>query len=427
MQVDVQRLEPCKVALNIQVPPEEISRTVNSVFDRFAKRTTVPGFRKGKAPRKLAERYIDADMVREAALDQVVQNAYQEALRETGIEPYEQASVELKEFEEGQPLSFTATVPTRPEVELGEYQGIEARRVVVAITEEDVSRELLRIREQAARFEDVQEPADDGDRILCSIQVAVEGQPVPEASVENAWLQVGTNLTEFDQNLRGMTPGETKEFDFTYPEDMENEALAGKPAHATVKVERVQRRSVPAEDEEFARSIGYESLEAMRATFREQLEEAARQQADDYLERDIVAEIVKRSTVHFPPSMVDQEVAHRIESLMSGLERRNLTMDAYLSHLDKSLAELEAEFAEESRQILTNTLVLSRIAHDNDISVSQEEVMEELNRRAQATGADPKVMRQVMQDQGEMSRLTNSVFIRKVMDYLKSVSNIKEA
>jgi trigger factor len=208
---------------------------------------------------------------------------------------------------------------------------------------------------------------------------------------------------------------------------MENEALAGKPAHATVNVERVQRRNVPAEDEEFAKSIGYESLEAMRAQFREQLEEAARQQADDYLERDIVAEIVKRSTVHFPPSMVDQEVAHRIESLMSGLERRNLTMEAYLSHLDKSLADLEAEFAEESRQILTNTLILSHIAHDNDISVSKAEVEEELNRRAAAAGADPKVMRQVMQDQGEMNRLTNSVFIRKVMDYLKSVSKIKEA
>src|ERR1700736_3865793 len=101
MQVDVQQLEPCKVALNIQVPPEQITQTIDNVFNRFAKRTTVPGFRKGKAPRKLAERYIDVDAVREAALDQVIQDAYQEALKETGIQPYEQASVELKEFEEG--------------------------------------------------------------------------------------------------------------------------------------------------------------------------------------------------------------------------------------------------------------------------------------------------------------------------------------
>ncbi len=116
MQVDVQQLEPCKVALNIQVPPEQITQTIDTVFNRFVKRTTVPGFRKGKAPRKLAERYIDVDAVREAALDQVIQQAYQEALKETGIQPYDQASVELKEFEEGQPLAFTATVPTRPEV-----------------------------------------------------------------------------------------------------------------------------------------------------------------------------------------------------------------------------------------------------------------------------------------------------------------------
>src|ERR1051326_5429028 len=107
MQVDVQRLEPCKVALNIQVPPERINEIADRVFDRYARRTTVPGFRKGKAPRKLAERYIDAAAVRQAALDQVIQDAFQAALKETGIQPYDQASVELKEFEEGQPLAFT--------------------------------------------------------------------------------------------------------------------------------------------------------------------------------------------------------------------------------------------------------------------------------------------------------------------------------
>src|SRR2546422_9306525 len=122
MQVELQELEPCKVALNIQIPPEQVAKTLDRVFDQFAKQTAVPGFRKGKAPRKLAERYIDGDAVREAALDQVIKDAYQEALKETGIQPYEQASVELKEFEEGQPLAFTATVPTRPEIELGEYK-----------------------------------------------------------------------------------------------------------------------------------------------------------------------------------------------------------------------------------------------------------------------------------------------------------------
>src|SRR5205085_8335823 len=128
----------------------------------------------------------------------------------------------------------------------------------------------------------------------------------------------------------------------------------------------------------------------------------------------------------FTESMVDEEVAHRVATLIKGLERRNLTIEDYLAHHRKSLAEVEAEYADEARQILTNTLVLSRIAHDNDISVTDDEVAEELNQRAAAAGADPKVMRQVMQDQGEMSRVTNSVFIRKVMEFLKSVSVVKE-
>jgi trigger factor len=427
MQVDVQRLEPCKVALTIQVPPEQITRTADQVFNRFAKRTTVPGFRKGKAPRKLAERYIDVAAVREAAMDQVIQDAYKEALKQAEIEPYDQASVELKEFEEGQPLTFTATVPTRPEVELGDYKGIEARRVLVPITDEDVSRELQRVREQSARYENVEEPAAEGDRVQARIGVTINGEPVPESSHESAWLLVGANFPEFDEHVRGIKPGEEREFDFTFPEDLEDKERAGQKAHAKLKVERVQRRLVPEEDDAFAKSIGFEDVEALRADFRRQLEEAAQRQADEFVERDIVAEAVKRSTVHFPQSMVDEEVAHRMDTLLKGLERRGIIMDDYLAHQKKSLAELEADFAEEARQVITNTLVLSRIAHDNDISASQAEVQEELERRAKETGADPKVMRQVLQDQGELNRLINQVFMRKVLDYLKSVSVVKEA
>jgi trigger factor len=427
MQVDVQQLEPCKVALNIQVPPEQITQTIDNVFNRFAKRTTVPGFRKGKAPRKLAERYIDVDAVREAAMDQVIQDAYQAALKETGIQPYDQASVELKEFEEGQPLAFTATVPTRPEVELGEYKGIEVRRVVVPIGDAEVAQELQRVREQSARFEEVEEEAADGDRVQAKVEVTLDGEPVPEQSAENAWLLLGTNFPEFDQHLRGVKPGESREFDFTFPAELEDPERAGKLAHASVQVQHVQRRIVPAEDEEFAKSVGYESLEALRADFRQQLQKAADEQADDFVERDLVNEVVKRSTVHFPQSMVDEEVAHRMDTLLKGLERRGIDMDAYLAYQKKSLADLEAEYAEEARRVITNTLVLSRVAHDNDISVSKAEIEAELKARAQAAGADPKVMQQVMQDQGEMNRLTNSVFMKKVMDYLKSVSEIKEA
>ena len=167
--------------------------------------------------------------------------------------------------------------------------------------------------------------------------------------------------------------------------------------------------------------------EALRADFRAQLEKAAEQQADEFVERDIVAEVIKRSRVHFPQSMVDEEVAHRMDTLLKGLQRRGIEMDAYLAYQKKSLADLEAEYAEEARRVITNTLVLSRIAHDNDISVSKAEIEAELKARAQAAGADPQVMQQVMQDQGEMNRLTNSVFMKKVMDYLKSVSVVKEA
>src|SRR5829696_8648713 len=146
--VEQNQVEPCKVALVIQVPPEDVARTLDTVFNQFARQVTVPGFRRGKAPRKLAERYIDPDAVKEAAVEKLIQSAFRQALEQTGLEPYSQASVEAPEFLEDDAFRFKATIPLRPEVQLGDYRGLQVRRVEVPITDTEVDRELARIREQ---------------------------------------------------------------------------------------------------------------------------------------------------------------------------------------------------------------------------------------------------------------------------------------
>lgn len=427
IEVQKEQLEPCKVALNIQVPPEQVARTLDSVFTQFAKRVTVPGFRRGKAPRKLVERYIDQDAVKEAAVEKLVRDAYRQALEQTGIQPYDQASVESPEFLEDEAFRFKATVPLRPDVQLGDYQGIEVRRTEVSIGEGDIDRELARIREQAARFEELEEAAQEGDRLQASVRVTVEGQAVEDATAENAWLLVGSNFPEFDRGVLGIAPGEERTFTFTYPADVSDADRAGKQAEATVKAVKVQRRIVPELDDAFAQSLGHDTLDVLREEIRSQLKEAAARQADDFAERDLLEQVVRRATINFPESMVDEEVAERLDSLIKGLERRRLTMEDYLQSAGKDLAALEQEYAEDARRQIKNSLVLLRIAEENDLRLEEADVDAEIERRAQAASADSKMMRKLLEDQGEIGRLRNQVFFRKVLDHLKSVSNITEA
>jgi trigger factor len=414
------------VALSIQIPPEKVAQTLDTVFSQFVKQASVPGFRRGKAPRKLAERYIDGEMVRQVALDRLLNEAYREALDEKGLSPFSEPEVELDDYKEGEALTFKATVPLRPTVELGDYKGIPLRRIVVPITETDVERELTRLREGSAHYHEVEEAAQEGDRVLSNVRIEVDGQVVEDASASNAWLIVGNNLPDFDAQLTGIRPGEMCTFRFTYPQDYSDAERAGKEAATTVESIRVQRRHVPDLDDEFAASLGIASVAELRQRIREDLERQAARQADDYLEGELIEKVVERSTVRFPQSMVDEDVADRMRRLIANLESRKLTLQDYLANSRKDLAALEAELAEEARRRVANTLVLNAIAAEQDIQITEEDVEEEIRRRAERISTDADVMRRILEKQEELDTVRNSVFIDKILDYLKSVSEIQE-
>lgn len=430
MQVTVEQeqLDRCKVALKILVPPEEVARAQDSVFKDLARHVTVPGFRRGKAPRKLVERMIDPGSLKEEAVEKLIKNAFRQALEETGLRPYGQATVDSPEFLDDDAFRFNATIPLPPEVQIGDYQGIEVHRTLVPITDQMIEGELTRMREQAARFEEVESAAQEGDRIQASVKITVEGEVVEEAEGKNTWLIVGANFPEFDQNVIGISPGEERTFTFTYPAEMEDESKAGKQAEGLVAVQRVQRRLVPELDDPFAQSLGHADLAELKGEIRRQLEEMATRQADDFLERELLEQAVNRASIDFPDAMVDEEVAASMDGLIKEVDRRRLTLDDYLQSAGKTLSELESELAEDARRKIKNSLVLMKIAEEHQIAVTPEDVDAEVRRRAQAVSADPAMMRRLIEEQeGEMGRLEQQLFFRKCLDHLKSVSKITEA
>jgi trigger factor len=429
--VSQEQIDPCHVALTVQVAPEDLKKAIESVFNKFAKRTTVPGFRPGKAPRHLVKRFIDDNRVQEMALDESLNSAYRAAVKEAQVRVYAHADPQVdlpeEEVDPEKGYTFKATVALEPQVELGSLEGLTARRYLTPISDADVDKELARLAERAATFEPTTEPAVDGDRVRAAIHVMVDGELVEGMHYHHPTLiQVGSNFEEFDAGLRGVTAGEEKTFTFTYPADAEEEDLRGKTAEAAIEVVEVLRRTVPPVDEDFAVKAGLESLETLRERVRAGLQAQADAAADQDVNNTLVDELVRRATVHFPEEMVEREASGRVDNLIRALQTRNLTLNDFLAARKTDLATYQNSLREQARDSIRNTLVVLEFARQNGIRVSDKEVQEEIRLRAEIEGVKPAEMRRLLAETGDLDSIDDRIFFRKIAALLREKAQVTE-
>lgn len=431
VEVQQEQLEPCRVALTISVPPDDIRKAMDSVFNQFAKRTSVPGFRPGKAPRHLLKRFIDEGRVRDLALERALTDAYQDAVRQSGVSPYAHAEpqVELpdEEMDPEKGFSFKATIATEPHVHLGEIDGLSARRVTALVNDDEVQREIDRLREQAATFEATDEPAVEGDRVRLTAVFTLDGEVDEESSfAEPTLLQLGSNLDTFDAGLVGVKSGEEKQFRFTYPADFDDDELRGREAQVDAHIIEVLRRTVPEASDALAARAGFADLAEMKDKLQAMLQAQSDAAAEQDVNHSLVREAVRRSTVHLPDEMVEREVSERVDTLIQNLQRRGYTLDQFLASEKRDLAELQAEFREQATEKLSNTMVLLEVARANSIAVTDRDVEDEVRRRAEAENVKTSQMRRVLSDSGEIGAIRERVFYRKVLALLRDKAEIRE-
>ncbi len=434
MLLKQEQLNPCEVELEVEVDSEKVRSAIDQTYDRLAKTTTVPGFRKGKAPRVVLRNYLDSEKVKDSAARSLMKTAYSEALTESKLEPYAPADVELVKFEEGEPMVFKAKVPLPPKVELGEYVGIEVERRVAEITEEDIDEQVEELRKAHADMVPVADrPVQEGDHI----RVRVSDNPEDTESTPMP-VVVGQNLPDFDKGVVGVNAGEQKTVEVTYPEDHQNEELRGQTRSLAVTVLDVEEMRLPELTDEWVKStFGAEdsegedqaekidSVEKLRARIRSVMERSAVQQADAEVRGRVVEQVVNNSTVCFPNVMVEEAVTERLVSLSESLSRRNLTLDGYLNHVGKSLDEIRKEYEEEAREHLKFLLVMKEIAAKEQIEVSDEDFDEAVKRIAQERRTTPEAVRAYIQSSDSADNIRSRIQREKVVDFLVHASNIK--
>jgi trigger factor len=432
MKTELKELSPTRKQIDIEIDPEAVRAVYDSISDRYAKSANVPGFRPGHAPRAVVRTRFK-DQIRSELLRELLPDAVQKAIEEHQLEPLGEPELNLENTEGlselGQkPISFNVNVEVLPEIKLGDYKGLETARRTRPIGDQDVDRLIESLRENSASLEPVEDRgAQPGDTVTASFQGKFLDEPEAEPiNVEDVDVVLGGEgvVPEITNNLLDTKADDERVFRVGYPEDFSSKGLAGKNIEYTVKVSAVRIKELPELDDEWAQSLGDEvnSLAELRTKIREDLEAQAKNEAEGKMRADLIRKLVESHEFELPERLIQHQTEHRFESVVrdmigQGIDPRNPQLD-----WDKARDSLK----EQAGYDLRGSLLLERIADEEKIEVSNQEIDDEINAVAAASRQTPEQVRAILTKQGGERSIAGRLRNRKALDVLVANARVTD-
>jgi trigger factor len=425
VKVETERKPGSQVILSVEVPADQVSKSIDQAYSRLAPRVRIAGFRPGKAPRPMVEREIGWPTLRQEALDLLLPTAYNSALDEAGLDPIDVPRVEVQQFDRGQPMRFTATVSIKPEITLEEYKDIQVPRPRTEIGEKDVDEAIDRLRSRFAELHSVERPVQAGDFLTVDTHILKGGAVLVGESQTDAQLEVDKErlITGLADGLVGQRLNETRDVRLTLPEDYPKKDLAGSDVTFRVAVKAIKERRLPALDDELAKQLGRgETLEELRREIQDELQEAAHQADEQRFENDVLKALDERMSVEVPEALIEREVNRDIRELETRLqEQLGMRLENYLQQTSSSLEVLRAERRPRAVQKVRLELALETVAEREGLTVSDEEVEKAVN-DALADDPHPSHQRELRSADPVRAYFRHQLLMRKTIDYLTSLA-----
>ncbi|MDT3428852.1 trigger factor [Paenibacillus forsythiae] len=428
MKATWEKIEKNLGVLEVEVDAERVAKAIDKAFNKVVKKANVPGFRKGKVPRPIFESRFGVESLYQDAIDILLPEAYGEAVEQTDIFPVDRPEVDIEQFGKGQSFKFKAKITVKPEVTLGEYKGIEVPAQKAEVTEEELGAELKRLQERHAELVVIEdEPAASGDIAVIDFDGYVDGEAFEGGKAERHSLELGSNsfIPGFEDQVVGMATGDFKDVEVTFPENYQAEHLAGKPAVFKVKLHEVKRKQLPELDDEFAKDVSeFETLDEYKEDLKKQLESRKADELKGAKENAVVEKAAANAEVEIPQAMIDSEIQSMIRDFDMRLRQQGMNMDMFLSFSGQTQDDLRDQMKNDAEQRVRNNLVLEVIAKQENISVSDEDVEEELSKMAETYRRTPEEIRGILAANGSLDSLKGEISLRKTIEFL--VENSKE-
>ncbi len=423
MKVTVENGENQQVTLTIEVEAAEVNKAVNQACKRLANRVSIPGFRKGKAPRMIVERHVGKDAVLQEAFDIVAPKALSKAFDEQKIDPVTRPSVDIETLEEGKDLVFKATVTPRPEVKLGDYKGLNVPKNEVSITDEDVEKQLKTFQDRQGKLVDAPEGAEvkDGDFTTLDFKGFVDGEAFDGGEGKDYPLQIGSNsfIPGFEDQLVGAKIGEERDVNVKFPEEYHAKELAGKDATFKCTIRSIKTKELPAIDDALAKKVSkFETLDELKADIRKNLEENAERTAENDQKSAAIEMATNNITVDIPAVMIDNRVTAMIQEMAMRLEQQGMKLEQYLQYAGTDIAKLREQYRETAEKNVKTDLMLEEVAKAEDIKVEAKDLDEEVATMAAAYGATPQQVQKIIKEQGRIGDLAASVLRKKTAQFI---------
>ena len=423
MKVTAEKIDNQQVVLEIEVPAAELEKASEKAFKKIAGKVNIPGFRKGKAPRKIVEQHVGKQAILDEAFEIIAPQAYAEALEDQKIDPVTRPAIDVVTMEEGKDLVFKATVTEKPELKLGEYKGLKIEQKVGTVSDDDVQQQLTRMLDRQADMVEAEEGAavQASSFITLDFKGFVDGEAFPGGEGKDYPLQIGSHsfIPGFEEQLIGAKIGEEKDVNVTFPKEYHAAELAGKEAVFKCTVRSIKEKVVPAMDDEFAKKAStFQTLDELKADVRSKLEKSAAERAESDNREAALQQASDNATVEIPDVMVDNRVTTMIQELSMRLEQQGMKMEQYLQYAGTDIAKIRETYREAAAKNVKMDLVLEQVAKAEEIKVEADDLDAEVEAMAKTYGATPEQVKKIIAQQGRLGDLAATVLRRKTAQFI---------
>jgi len=405
MSVTVEKKDNNMAVLTIEVPAEKFVEAIEKAYQRQKKSIVIPGFRKGKAPRRMIQKLYGAQVFFEEAANLIFQTTYSDAAKESGEKIVSSPQIDIKQIEEGKPFIYTATVALRPEVTLGQYKGVEIPKKEVTVSEEEIMADIDREREQNARDLDVDDrPVKDKDRIKLDFDGTVDGERFDGGKAEDFDLTIGSGsfIPGFEDQIIGKNIGEEFDVNVTFPEDYHAEALKGKPAVFRCKVNSISEHQVPELDDDFVQDVSeFDTVEEYKADVEKKIRERKEKALKSENESAAVRAALKNASMDIPDAMVEEQAQTLVNEFAQRIQSQGMNMQQYMQITGMNEQTLAQQMKPQALERIQNSLLLEAVAKAENIEISDERLDEEVEKMAEAYNMEKEKLYDLM---GEESR-----------------------
>lgn len=400
MSVSVEKKEHNMAVLTITADAAELTKALNDAWKKDRKRINVPGFRKGKAPRKMIEQLYGKGVFFEEAANLVLERTYDEAVKESGETVVSRPKIDVTQIEEGKPFIYTAEVALKPAVTLGQYKGVEVGKTEITVTEEEVSKELDRQREQNSRMIDVDDrPVQKDDHVKLDFDGSVDGVAFDGGKAENYELTIGSGafIPGFEDQVIGHSIGEDFDVNVTFPEDYQAENLKGKAAVFKCKVNGIQVKELPALDDDFAQDVSeFDTLDEYKKDVESRLREKKEKDAQAKKQNEALAEAIRNAEMDIPDAMVEEQSRRMLDEFSQRISQQGLSIQQYMQFTGLDQKKMMDQMKPEALRRIQNSLVLEAVVKAENIVCTDERFDEELDKLAKAYNMEKDKLQDLM-------------------------------